>query len=504
MTAIREGFEYEFSRIAPGEGAHIDPPSIAVYETLVAKGPDRAAHPMMVDHWRDGEDRNEWILRTRPGLTFHSGAPCDAPAIVAALRHLRDIHGSGDQLWYWDPVDTVEALDEDTIRIRTHYPYGRLPSLLWGTHTAIHCEASRQRDPDAFGIEVIDGSGPYIIDRWSPTRLTGRRWDAYPGTPAMFIAERGVALSETIEWFAIPDETARTDALLGDDIDVVHAPDLTRVGELRDDPRLAVVEYPQPSCAYLALDWRLSELGLDDRATRQALSMAIDRDEIVRDALDGHGTAAMNAIPAVDEYHDPGASKIVFDRGRARRMLAEAGWRAGADGILARGDQRFSIACLGQDDSVMRRITEAAAKQLLTVGVELRTRYELPFKDFYEACIEGEQAIVSKWLWPDATDALIGFTATWGRPHPNWQHASSSALDDAYAGWLRAESHADLSRAASHVQSVASEELPLIPLVVPTDIWAFDRRLRGYRPILGGLYPFYQDATLSSTGLAAG
>ena len=255
MVVVREGFEYEFSRLAPGEGAHIDPPSIAVYETLVAKGPDRGPHPMLSDHWLDEGDGCEWIFRVRPGLRFHSGASCDAPAIVAALDHLRDIDGSGRQLWYWDPVDSVTAVGADTIRVRTHYPYSRLPSLLWGTHTAIHCETSRLLDPDAFGYERIDGTGPIQVDRWSPTRLTGRRWPAYPGTPAMFIANRGAALAETVEWFAITDEDARTQALLDGEIDIVHAPALARVDELPlgptppgRRPAAAVERVPRTRC----------------------------------------------------------------------------------------------------------------------------------------------------------------------------------------------------------------------------------------------------------------
>ncbi len=434
--------------------------------------------------------------RIRPGLRFHSGAACDAPAIVAALHHLRDIHGTGQQLWYWDAVDTVVATSDDTIAIRTHYPYSRLPSLLWGIHTAIHCEATRRQDPDAFGFENIDGTGPFVIERWSPTRLTGRRWADYPGTPAMFVANRGPAHVETLEWFAITDEDARTQALLDGEIDVVHAPSLARVDELRADPRFEVVSLPQPSCAYLGLDWRMTQLGLHERVTRQAISMSLDREEIVRRALSGQGAPAWNAIPAVDEYYDPDAVPVVFDRPRAERLLADAGWQRGSDGILVRGGERFSMICLGQDDAVMRRITDEVARQLQPMGIEMRPQYELPFKAFYDACVAGAPATLNKWLWPDATDALIGFTASWGRPVPNWQHASVKSLDDAYGEWLRAESYADLTRAASRVQSIASHELPLIPLVVPNDIWAFDRRLEGYRPIRGGLYPFYQDVKL--------
>ena len=71
-------------------------------------------------------------------LRFHSGEACDAAAVLASLEHLRWSAFPGRQLWYWDPVDTVEPLDARTLRFRLHHPYARLPALLWGTHTAVY------------------------------------------------------------------------------------------------------------------------------------------------------------------------------------------------------------------------------------------------------------------------------------------------------------------------------------------------------------------------------
>src|SRR5581483_4859363 len=101
---LREAFDYEFSRLDP-TGDHIDPPSVALYETVLAKGPDWGAHLVLAESWQVSADGLEWRVRLRPGLRFHSGAPCDAEAIVAPLEHLRFGSLPGQQLWYWDPVD---------------------------------------------------------------------------------------------------------------------------------------------------------------------------------------------------------------------------------------------------------------------------------------------------------------------------------------------------------------------------------------------------------------
>ena len=159
---LREAFDYAFSRLDP-TAAHIDPPSVALYEPLLAKGPDWQPYGLLASGWSVSEDGLEWRFSLRPGLRFHSGAACDSAAIIAAYELLRWGVPGDDQLWYWDPVDSVLPDGAQAIRIRLRHPYPRLPSLLWGTHTSIHNEAMRRSDLDRFGFEVADGTGPYRL-----------------------------------------------------------------------------------------------------------------------------------------------------------------------------------------------------------------------------------------------------------------------------------------------------------------------------------------------------
>ena len=83
---LREVFEYEFSQVDPVGAAHIDPPSNAVYETVVVKGTDMKPAPSLAHTWSQSDDGLEWRFDLRPGLLFHSGAACDAAAVVATLH----------------------------------------------------------------------------------------------------------------------------------------------------------------------------------------------------------------------------------------------------------------------------------------------------------------------------------------------------------------------------------------------------------------------------------
>lgn len=144
-----------------------------------------------------------------------------------------------------------------------------------------------------------------------------------------------------------------------------------------------------------------------------------------------------------------------------------------------------------QDDAIHKQVAASLRTQLRIVGIELELKPILTFAGFYQTVANGPASFINKWLWQDPVDAAIGFTASWGRPFPNWQHASIPRLDDAYHDWLRAETSETLQAAASDVQLIVADDLPYIPLLVPQDVWVHSRRVAGWEPAQAILYPFY-------------
>jgi peptide/nickel transport system substrate-binding protein len=494
-TVLREAFEYEFSRLDPS-GAHIDPPSVAIYETLMVKGPDWKPHPMLADSWKIESEGYEWKVRLNPGLRFHSGDPCDAARIAASFDFLR-WHVEEDELWYWDPVEEVHSDGPETLVFKLKFPYSRLPSLLWGYHTAVHNESLRLKNPNDFGHTIADGTGPFRLVSWSPKRIYVERWTEYRGMKVSFLKNRGPALLEGIEWTAILDSKNRLEALEKGDVHCIHAPPFTELERLKRDPRFAVIEYPQQSNVYLALNWKRQDLGFDKPEIRKSLSLGIDRSVLVEDVLGGHGSITSGPLPPGDEFYD---ESIDTEKGNDALMAAEqlekAGWRRGKDGIRQRNGVKLSFECLCLDDEVLQDISYAVKNQLSRLGIKIKLRFGKPFKGFYDACNDEPDSIISKWLWQDPLDAIIGFTSTRGQPAPNWQHSSIPELDAGYRRWLEAETKEDLRKAAFDVQRIAAEKLPYIPLLTPNDAWAFTKKLRGFEPFRASLYPLYQDATL--------
>jgi ABC-type transport system substrate-binding protein len=495
-SVLKEAFDYRFSRLDP-TGAHIDPPSVALYEPLVVKGSDWKPYGLLASHWTTSADGLEWRFFLRPGLRFHSGDPCDAEAAVRAFEFLRYGAFEGDeQLWYWDPVDTVTADGPATLVFKLHYPYARLPSLLWGTHTAIYNEARRIADPAQFGHTLADGTGPYNLVSWSEELVVAERWDGYQSPPAPFLRGNDRP-PDRIEWSAILDPQERLEALESGRVHVIHAPPLSEVERLVAEGKWRVTEFAQQSNVYLTVDFKRTDLRFEDVRLRRALSLAIDREALVRDALDGHGAPSLGAIPPGDEHYDPAADgQARFDPAEARRILDELGFDVAPSGIRVIDGTPLVVRCVCQDDGVLLPLAEAVCDQLRAVGVVLELEPVVPFEPFYTAALAGPPATIAKWLWPDPLDALIGFTASRAVGAENWQNASLPALDAAFDEWLRA-SDAGLTSAAARVQAVVAAELPYIPLVTPNDVWVSTPDLDGYRPYKANLYPFYQPVTVA-------
>lgn len=497
MHVLREAFDYPFSRLDP-MGAHIDPPSIAVYDTLLVKGHDRLGHPSLARVADVSADGLEWTLQLREGASFHSGAVCDAKAVVDSLEALR-WHVPGDrQLWYWDPVDRVEPVDHRTIRFTLHHPYSRLPALLWGTHTAVFNRAAQLAHPDEFGVSLCDGTGPFRVESVDADRIVATRVGDYPSLriPGLRAGSTGL---DRIEWFALPDPAERWEALRSGGVDCLHGVDYAQVQEVKDDPRFHVYEAGQASSMYLSLNWERRDLGFHDVRLRRALSSAIDRDRLVRDGVGGHGRPTWGPVPPGTQYYDAGVDAGgAHDVRRAEHELNQLGWRRGPDGLLANGASRLSFECVVQDDPVFAAVASLVAHQLRALGVELRIRYERPFAAFYDACAAGPASSISKWLWQDPLDAVIGFSSTSTSPFPNWSRASVPDLDRCFDAWLHAESDEELARAAGAVQRVFATELPYIPLLSPNDVWAWRTEVVGFVPSPDILYPLYQGVTVAT------
>jgi len=480
-----EIFEYPFTKLDPVGGDHIDPPSVAVYETLMRKGSGEAVLPGLAERWSVSDDGLTWTLQIRPDAVFHSGDPCESAAVVAALERCRWGDGRMRQLWYWDPVDRVIADGPTTVKLQLNYPYLRLPTLLWGTHTAIHNDKRRSALGSEFGAAAADGTGPYRLVRYSPEEVLAE------GVPGRLRAD--LHGPRRLRWRSVRSEAGRAAAVQNGRADVVRAVDPEW---LPAEGRFRLIAQPEISQFYLALNFD-DPLGFGELALRRAIEAFVDRPALVRDALSGRGDARRSPVPAGDRFAEvfDAESTVPMSREEASATLDALGFALGDGGVRRRDGVELRVSCVSQDAEPFRRLAAALAAQLGVAGVAIDYQFLQPFEPFYRACVQRPQAILSKWLWPDAIEAVIGFSRSdcSGDGGGNWQGANLPRLDRAFDDYLQAPTASELEERAADVQRVFVEELAYLPLCSPLETYAVANDLKGFRPMLGTLYPYYDE-----------
>ncbi len=154
----------------------------ALFDTLVQIGADGLAHPHLAKSVTPNADHTSFSILLRPGLVFHSGAPCDAAAVVNSLEAV--VHGyiTGQSL---KPITSITSKGTDTVVVNASEPWPAFPSYLAGQLGYI-CSPKMLASANQ-GATTPDGTGPFSLVDWTPSshliaKRNPRYWQKSPPT----------------------------------------------------------------------------------------------------------------------------------------------------------------------------------------------------------------------------------------------------------------------------------------------------------------------------------
>jgi peptide/nickel transport system substrate-binding protein len=281
-------------------------------------------------------------------------------------------------------------------------------------------------DYRAFNVDTPVGAGPFKFVSWTRGQsIVLEAFDDYfKGRPYL----------DRVTMRSISDFNAGVLLLETGDVDHLEVPPnevatVKRMGHITLHQTLAL--------QYGFLGWNQRNPLFQDRRVRQALTHAIDRQEIVDTLLEGNAEVAHASVSPLSWAYNDDVPRFEHDPERARALLAEAGWRPGADGILVKDGRRFSFEILSNDGNVVRRDISVVVQQYLrAVGIETRPvqmewgafleRVQAPRNDF--------DAIVLTWglaTDPDPSAIWHSREIAQGLNHVSFRNARVDALSDA-------------------------------------------------------------------------
>ena len=224
------------------------------------------------------------------------------------------------------------------------------------------------------------GAGPYRLTEWDQGQsITMERFsNYYGGTPNI----------EKVIFKIVPDSDARAVQLESGEIDMAQITAKT-AESLSENEDYAV--YRMDTADYRAIAYNFNS-PLFSRHPELAgiLSYAIDREAVVKTVLLGEGEAAWSPLQK-SEYVNEEMEKFDYDPDKCERLLKEAGWSKGEDGVYEKdGDRLAFVISAMSDDQVRVDMASVCANQLQQIGADV-TAEALPSLDWenQDCCIIG-------------------------------------------------------------------------------------------------------------------
>ncbi|MFE7504690.1 ABC transporter substrate-binding protein [Promicromonospora sp. NPDC057488] len=289
-------------------------------------------------------DDTHYEVDLREGATFHDDTPVTVDDVVYSFDRVLDPENESLYAGFIDFVDSVTAVDDDTVSINLKYPFSLVNERL--SVVKIVPEELVESDYDAFN-ELPVGTGPYKLTGARPDdKITFERFDAYNGPRP--------AQSAGLVWNLLSDPAARVTAMSSGTVSAIEDVPYIDVAALESS---ATVESVQ-SFNTLFMMFNTDLAPFDDPRVRQAFFYALDTDKIIETGLLGNGAAATSFLPADHPSYHEASTVYSYDAEKAKSLLAEA------------GVEDLSVTLLTTDTGWVQDIAPLIKENLDAIGVD--------------------------------------------------------------------------------------------------------------------------------------
>jgi peptide/nickel transport system substrate-binding protein len=418
---------------------------------------------MVVDEVLPNTDATEWTIRLKKGVEFHNGKTLDVNDLIYSFNQIINPTVGAylrAQFLAFD-MKSAKKLDNLTVRIPVLAPVSVVPEFLGSGSVA-------NIVPVGFAIKHPVGTGPFKLKSFTPGQQTVfERFPNYWGKAAKV---------DTLTLLELPDDTARYNALLSGQIDVLDSIPYNLVSTLKANSAFHVSNVK--SGVFNPIGMRVDSPPFDDVRVRQALRLAVDRGQVVSAAYGGFATHGNDLFGAFDPVLDPSLVRNQ-DIQQAKSLLKQAG----KEGLTVTLTAANVAAGAVEQCQVLARSAAAA-------GINVKLRQIDPGTYFGPNYLN----------WPFSVDAWLGlnYLALVGsndgpRAQVNETHFSNSRFNALYK---QALAELDPTKRADIAHEMQKIEFTEGGNIIP----AFPNYTAAYSKKIGGFYR----ANLTGDAVAAG
>ena len=278
--------------------------------------------PMLATSWKASDDSSSITFKLRDDVTYHDGVEMTAQTVVENFNYGKGLGDASPISTQYDLIDTAEVVDEFAVTYHLAGPYaGAIPSMMAGPLGMSLSPVALDRADDT---TYEAGTGPYKLVSAKPgQQYVYEPYEDYWDPTAQNMAKLTILIQ--------PDEETILNGVISGQIDAAAAAvaNLTRA---KADPNVKVLVKKGAGSAYVM--WmNLDRIpGGHDPKVRQAINMAVDRDEINAGALDGACAPSVQPYnESKPDYTNPKfkGDYFKYDPNKAKKLLADAGFPDG-------------------------------------------------------------------------------------------------------------------------------------------------------------------------------
>lgn len=333
-----------------------------VGETLFKFSDAMTPEPWLATAYEFVDDTHVKIT-LRDDVTFSSGRKMDGAAVKECLDDLIAVHdrAPGDL-----KIKEITA-DGQTITIETDGPTPALINYLCDPYGCIIDMQVPEKD------SIVVGTGPFIAVKVTDDQMDLVKNENYWG---------GEVKTDELTVKGFTDGNTLTAGLQSGEIDATYGLPYSSY-PLFENNSAYTIDYCETSRQFFGkMNYNSPKM---DEAVRKAISMGIDKEGFVTALLEGHGATSVGPFPASFEFGDSTVTADSYDPEGAKKLLDDAGWTVGSDGIREKDGQKLSINWLTYSGRMeLPLLAESAQATLKDIGIDVQINIAENHKELWK------------------------------------------------------------------------------------------------------------------------
>jgi peptide/nickel transport system substrate-binding protein len=322
---------------------------------------------------------------------------------------------------------------------------------------------------NGFTRDLMPGAGPYMLTGFEPNQSVtlerNPKWIGNPGGPAKIVLK------------AIPDPVAQAQALENGEVSVnsMAQPDANAATKLKGLSAQGITFGAGPGLAFEHLDIQFKHPALSKEEVRKAFFMCVKRQDIIDKLItevqaDAKPLGSLIFFPKDEGYKDVYADKSKGDAAEAKKILSDAGWAQGADGVFAKDGLRASFRISHTDIPRRKQTVELIQGQCKEAGIEVKDDTDPNFLDERVSAGDYDVALFA-WSGTPWKSSKKSIYETGGGQ--NWQNLSVPKADEAMKQAVSQTSISESLKYFSEADEALAGAYGSLPLFQMPNMWAF-------------------------------